>query len=42
MTEIQRAEMIARMCAAFERWWIEHPNLSFGEAAKQWTKRKAR
>lgn len=42
MTEKDRAAMITKVCMAFERWWHEHPELSFLDAAKKWANRRKR
>jgi hypothetical protein len=42
MTQSERAEMIAKVCMAFEKWWQEHPELSFMDAAKKWFNRRVR
>lgn len=42
MTPDKRAEMISEVCMTFEKWWQEHPNLSFAEAAKKWVNRRKR
>ena len=43
MTSSERAEMITKVCMAFEKWWQEeHPELSFLAAAKKWYSRRKR
>ena len=42
MTALERAEMITKVCMAFEKWWQDHPEFSFCEATKKWANRRKR